>query len=209
MPSPGARLRSVRKILKMNQKELADSLGTGYSNISRIEKDEYSLGKAYLELLREKYNVNPNWILYGQEPIFVSRNKKPEDLIPQRIPILAKIPAGPWETWLDPYEVRFAEEYVEHPNVKGENLFAVRVKGDSMEPRLYEGDVLIIDPHRQFDGGIAVIRHGWEYKIRFVRKLNNHYLLVPFNPAYPQEELVPDDNTRIYVPVKVVSTRDI
>lgn len=209
MPSPGSRIRGVRKILKLSQKELADSLGTGYSNISRIERDEYAIGKAYLELLREKFNVNPDWILNGEEPIFIPQEVHPENILPQRVPIISRIPEGSWEDWIRGYKAWYVREYIEYPNMPGRDLFAVGVKDNSMEPRLHEDDMLIIDPHQKFDSGIAVVQHRGRYYVRVVRELDNMYLLVPFDPAYKEEIIVPDDYTRLYVPVKVISMRDI
>jgi len=71
------------------------------------------------------------------------------------------------------------------PDVSGKNLFGIRVTGESMEPTLYDGDILIINPHKKFTRGLAVVRHHWGYKIRNVHKRgNNSYTLAPVNPAY-------------------------
>ena len=79
-----------------------------------------------------------------------------------------------------------------------------------MEPTLRNGDILIIDPHKNFQGGIAVVRYREGYKIRNVRKTErNTYFLCPQNPAYKDEEIMQEEDTRLYVPVKVISMRDI
>lgn len=57
----------------LNQHKLAASLGMTGCNLSALEHDKYPPGKACIELLREKYNVNPIYILNGEVPIFISK----------------------------------------------------------------------------------------------------------------------------------------
>lgn len=65
----GMRLQHARKLLKMTQKELAETTGFNPTNIT-----SYELGKADVpvRLLSELYKlgVNSNWILTGTEHIF-------------------------------------------------------------------------------------------------------------------------------------------
>lgn len=206
MDAIGSRLRFLRKKLGFNQEDFASLIGTGRSNLSRMESGTYPPGKAQLLLLKEKLHVNPGWIMEGEEPLFLEEKKTRG----QNIPILASIPAGPWEHWIDTYTAGAGDDYIAVPaDIKGENLFAVRVKGDSMEPRLHDGDILIINPHQQFANGIAVVRHKSGYKIRLVRKNINTYILTPLNPAHAVEEITPDETTKFYVPVKRISMQDI
>ena len=41
------------------------------------------------------------------------------------------------------YPVGIADDYVRCPDLHDANAFAVRVVGDSMEPRFHEGDIVI------------------------------------------------------------------
>ena len=79
-----------------------------------------------------------------------------------------------------------------------------------MEPALSEGDILIIDPHIEFRSGMGVVRHHWGYKIRNVHpRGKGRYLLTPVNPAYKPEEIEAGEETRLYVPIKIVSMKDV
>jgi len=210
------RLFEVRKKLNLTQSQLAEILGTTHSNISHLESGKHLLSQVYLAPLELKLNVNMRYILHGEKPIF--HKKKEENK--QFIPVIADIPAGPWQQWIDSYAAGAGDDYVAASNVKGSNLFAIRVIGDSMEPLLFEGDILVIDPHKEFTHGLAVVRHNWEYKIRDVeerkarigyvhRRSERKYYLCPQNKKYDAEEITADNETRIYVPVKVISMRDI
>lgn len=125
------------------------------------------------------------------------------------IPIISDIPSGKWEIWFDNYKPGINDGYIELSDIKGSNLFAVRVPDDSMEPSLSKGNILIVNPAKKFTRGIAVVRHTWGYKIRNVKQHDKFLLLMPINPKYDEEEILPDENTAIYVPVKAISIKDI
>lgn len=192
----------------LRQVTISKVIGITPSTVSQIVSGKSGISNQVLQALKREYGLNPDWIRTGEGDMLLKREKPPEPQL-KRIPVLASIPAGPWEHWLDTYVMGFGEDFIEYPEMRGENLFAIRVKGDSMSPMLNPGDILIIDPHKEFIKGIAVVRHHWGYKIRVVRKLNHRYMLTPYNPAYNEEEIEPDDETRIYVPVKVICSRDL
>lgn len=188
----------------LSQKEFGLLLGLTQAQISRILNGERNPTIMAIKVLELQLGVNPRWWTTGEGDMFIKNFNEGDE-----IPILADIPAGDWEFWIDSRPVDYAEERISLPGVRGENLFAIRVKGDSMEPRLNEGDILVLDPHLKFDGGIAVIRHEEGYKIRKVRRLNkNHWLLIPYNDKYETQEITPSEDTWFYVPIKVVCVRD-
>ena len=128
----------------------------------------------------------------------------------RRIPIIADIPAGEWRHWYDAYAAGVGDDYISVPYLKGEDLFALRVYGDSMEPTLHEGDILIIDPNKTFRKGIAIVRHNKKYCVRNVHKLSSKkYLLISHNLKYEDEEITVDNYTKLFVPIKVISMRDL
>lgn len=190
----------------LSQKEFGELLGVSQRQISAILLGRSLITPMLIELLRYKLNINPSWLLHGELP---KRIENPE-WATGYIPILADIPAGPWKLWIDTYVTGVGDDYIAAPtDIKGENLFAIRVKGDSMEPSLHEGDILVINPHREFISGLAVVRHHWGYKIRMAKKHNNTYILTPLNLAYKEEEIEPDNDTRFYVPVKRISMQNL
>jgi len=190
----------------LSQKEFGEMLGISQRQVSAICMGQRKINPMLLEIMKLKLNLREQWLLKGEPPMY---RKNPEIENPD-LPVLADIPAGDWKYWIDSYTTKSADTWISAPGINGENLFAIRVEGDSMEPRFHEGDILVIDPHRKFDGGIAVVRHGEGYKIRNVRRLaKDRFLLIPINEAYEIEEIVPKEDTRFYVPVKVISVRSI
>ena len=190
----------------LSQAGFGKVLGKSQGLISDILNNRSNISGDMIQLLGYKMNVNLDYLLHGKQPMY--RFKRPKETF--HVPIIADIPAGPWQYWIDSYAAGAGDDYVAAPDVKGKNLFAVRVDGDSMEPVLFEGDILVIDPHKEYRHGLAVVRHHWGYKIRNVYKQNERrYYLCPQNSTYESEEITADNETRIYVPVKVISMRDI
>ena len=56
----------------------------------------------------------------------------------------------------DNFQPGDAEEWTES-DVRGKNAFAIRIKGDSMEPEFVAGDVVIVNPHIEAKPGDYVI----------------------------------------------------
>jgi SOS-response transcriptional repressor LexA len=77
------------------------------------------------------------------------------------VPVINKVSAG-YPTDFDDldYPVGIADDYVRCPDLHDPNAFAVRVVGDSMEPKFHEGDIVVFSP-------AAEVRNGDDCFIRF------------------------------------------
>lgn len=109
----------------------------------------------------------------------------------REVPVLTWVQAGIFnETGELEYD---ATEPVYDDNYP-DDVYWIKVKGDSMQPRFFEGDLLLIDPNRQAKGGDFVIAREYHSadamtlkKLRtgFDEKTGQDYLqLVPLNPDY-------------------------
>ena len=77
------------------------------------------------------------------------------------VPIINKVAAGYPTDFNDlDYPVGIADDYVRCPDLHDPNAFAVRVVGDSMEPRFFEGDIVIFSP-------AVEVRNGDDCFVRF------------------------------------------
>lgn len=77
------------------------------------------------------------------------------------VPIINKVAAGYPTDFNDlDYPVGIADDYVRCPDLHDPNAFAVRVVGDSMEPRFHEGDIVIFSPSLD-------VRNGDDCFVRF------------------------------------------
>jgi transcriptional regulator with XRE-family HTH domain len=69
----GKRIKNVRKNLSLSQTEFALGLNISQSAISAYEKNERIPSKNVLNQISYKYNINPEYLLNGKEPIFLSQ----------------------------------------------------------------------------------------------------------------------------------------
>ena len=99
------------------------------------------------------------------------------------IPVLGKVVAG---IPLDAIEDIIDYEEIPLSMAKSGEFFALQIKGDSMEPKFSEGDVVIVRKQDDVDSGsIAIILvNGNEATIKRVKKFDGGINLVPTNPAY-------------------------
>ncbi len=127
----------------------------------------------------------------------------------RRVPIINKVSAGYSVEFTDlDYPVGVADEYIAVPVDLGDpHAFAVRVVGDSMEPRYHEGDVVILSP-------AETIQSGDDCFVRFapeVRRKGNEATfkrvffdaedavrLQPLNESYPPDVVGPAEIAGIY-----------
>ena len=77
------------------------------------------------------------------------------------------------------------ELMAKHWNIEGE-FFALRVKGDSMEPRIKEGDIVIVRKQDDVDNGdlAVMLVNGDEATLKKIQKFNGGINLIPSNPSY-------------------------
>lgn len=102
-----------------------------------------------------------------------------------QIPVLGRVAAGiPIDAITDIIDY---EEIDREWMRDGSEFFGLQIKGDSMEPRIVDGDVVIV--RRQTDcesGQIAIVLvDGEEATCKRVMKQAGGILLQPLNPAYP------------------------
>jgi len=210
---------------KLTQEKLAKIIGIDRNTIARLERGESEGYASTWEKISKELNVSIEELKFG--PLSNNKkiinindyiiNKPPtlDDIIApplnDNIPLLTTIPAGPWYGWVDSYPAGFSDELIERCRLIGEHIFAIRVKGDSMEPELHEGDVLVIDPeiafHANRQGKIGVVKHDESYKIRLVHLSpdNNNFILEPMNRAY-STEVIPVTGTTVY---KIIDRRPV
>lgn len=111
------------------------------------------------------------------------------DSRPIRIPVYGCIAAG---IPLEEIEDIDDWEEINYPNARRGEYIALRIKGDSMEPRICEGDVIIIHLQPTVDNGeLAAVRVNDHYtdgvcatckKVRFTP--DGGIMLISTNPAY-------------------------
>jgi len=100
----------------------------------------------------------------------------------QVVPVINNVAAGYPVDFDDMgYPAGFADDYVRCPDLHDPNAFAVRVIGDSMEPKFQQGDIVIFSP-------AVEISNGDDCFVRFT---------LPHETTFKQVFFEPDDKVRL------------
>ena len=175
------RLKQLRNERKINQRELAKYLNVAPSTISMYENGQREPNFEVLEVLADFFNVDMNYLLGKTDKTIKLLIDKPQGL---KIPVLgtvaAGIPISAVEDILDYEEIPLAWQN------QGE-FFALKIKGDSMEPRMESGDVVIVKQQSDANSGdtVIVLVNGDDATCKKLQKTENGIMLVSTNPKYP------------------------
>lgn len=98
-----------------------------------------------------------------------------------RIPIVATVAAG------EPiYSEENIEGWIDYDKDPRGHIFACRIKGDSMSPRIQDGDVIIVDEESDWEDGDIILAtvNGNDGTCKRIRKYADSIALLSLNPAY-------------------------
>lgn len=179
-------IKKRRLELNLSQEELAEMTGyTSRSSIAKIEKGLVDLSQSKITLFAHALKTTPAYLMGWEED--EKQPKKDNSTRPRKkgvkIPVLGEVVAGvPIEAIEDILDY---EEITEEMAAKGEH-FALKVKGDSMEPVFYAGDIVIVRQQPTADSGDIVIAlvNGDESTIKKLKLIDEGLMLIPANPAY-------------------------
>lgn len=175
------RIRELRKNRSMTMKELGAVVGLAESTISQYETGKREPDNETLLRLGEFFNTSVDYLL-GRE---TAGEKSPEPSVPgsKWIPVIGTIPAGTPVEAIE--EILDYEEITPQMASQGEH-FALKIKGQSMEPRIFEDDVVIVKKQDDCDSGdIAVVLvNGNEATVKRIKKRPEGLMLIPNNLAY-------------------------
>lgn len=174
-----------QRILTYFRKQIAE---TGISPSLRRAADDLEISHTAvaqtLKILEEKGLVRRKG-RYGRNIYLVNQNRQAEGVHRWReVPVIGRITAG-----LPMYAQQEWEEsvVVDGGLYRGDNLFALSVKGNSMTGAgILHGDLAICEPRQYAQNGeivVALIRNEEATVKRFFARAD-HIVLKPENPAY-------------------------
>lgn len=185
--SLGEYIKRYREEKGLSLRDFAKLSDISHTHIDSIEKGvDFRTGKPVritnetIQKLSSALHVDESYLFelsIGRTP---NKEKRSKHIIPVLGTVQAGIPLDAIEEILDYEELH--PSMVEH----GEEYFALQVKGNSMEPRMREGDVVIVRKQSDVDhDDIAIVLvNGEEATIKRVIKSEAGIMLAPNNPAY-------------------------
>ena len=171
----GDNIRYLRKKAGYSQAHLARKLNIKQASVSLWESGKTNPDTATLVNLSRIFDVPLDYFL-SDEP---HREIDSVRVIRQAVPILGSIACG--ERVAPDTE---PEGYADIPDGIHAD-FALRCKGDSMEPTFREGDLVLIRKQPEVEPGqIAAVSIDNETTLKHIYPQDNGLLLVADNPAY-------------------------
>ncbi len=169
-------LKALRKSLKMSQQALADELEVSRSTIAMWETDGSEPDHEMLEKLADYFGVSIDYLF--DRPANRSNGR-----VVVSMPVLGHVAAGvPIQAIEDIIgEIDVFEEIVE-----SKEYFALQIQGDSMEPRIKNGDIVIVHKQAEVESGevAVVLVNGDDATVKKFMRHDDGISLVPFNSAY-------------------------
>lgn len=196
----GERIREAREAARLSQKELGLALREpmGRATVSSWENNRTEPTSAQLQEIADITKTPVARIAFGSEEKNVV-HEAPGKYI--TLPILTVCPSAgagaiveeelPMET-----SISFSEEYLRLMKVRTENLRALTVAGESMQPLLFAGDVIVVDvsQHELNEDGVYVIRHDGKVKVKKLHGLGRGRIkIISLHPDYEPIIVGPDD----------------
>ena len=163
-------IKKFRKEKGFSQTALGEVLGVGQSTVAMWECGKNSPGYDTLLKLAALFEVSVSSLCGSDEG-------------PVKVKVLGSVAAG---RPIDAVENIIGYEELSSERARGGEFFALHIKGTSMEPRMYEGDTVIVRRQSSVENGeIAIVLVGGEEATckKFYRN-GDGISLVSINPSY-------------------------
>lgn len=171
-------LNELKDEQELSISELARRVGMAKSAVSRYfnKTRQFPLNRAHD--FATALNTTTEYIL-GIDNV-KSKSKKTKGVT---IPVLGEVAAGiPIEAIEDIIDYEEISKDMAHTG----DFFGLRIKGDSMSPRISEGDVVIVRQQNDAESGdiVIVLVNGESATCKRLMKYKDGISLISFNPMY-------------------------
>lgn len=205
------RIRELRKQKNKLQKEMAQDLGIPPNTFNQYENGRREPDLATLARIADYLGVSIDYLMGASsspnpgatldEIIEAIGGQEPGEI--PMVPVIGTVRAGyggiAYEDFMgyEPADIRNSEDF-----------FYLRIKGDSMEPRIHEGDLALVRKQDYAENGdlAVVIVNGYEGTLKKIIKSGSSVILQPFNSYYAPQIFTGEAINEIHIVGKVVAT---
>ncbi|GFO67920.1 transcriptional regulator [Geomonas limicola] len=224
----GERLKSVRG--ETSQDEAAKLLGVHKNTLGKYERGERVPDAEFLVVMLETFpEIDPAWLLTGEgAKLREKTGYRSAEGVSLKSVAIQKEGLGPDEyVKVARYDVHASagagalvanEQIVDYIQFKpdwiktalgasAKNLALISVKGDSMEPTLSDGDIVMVDTSdKQFEANAIYVLQNWGSLLvkRIQRKIDGTVVIKSDNQAYEPETVRGDLVEQLHVVGRVV-----
>lgn len=186
------RLAHAMESAEMRITDLSNVTGVSKGRISHWLKGENIPGKNLL-IVSRALGVSPSYLL-GQEE---AKSVPPPKI--HEVAVLGKVAAGV------PIS---AQEDIIGSIWTDKECFALKVKGDSMSPRIMDGDIVLVKKQESAeDGDLVIAEIDGEATCKVLKRSHGSVMLVPFNAAFAPFVYTGQEAEDLRILGKVVESR--
>lgn len=185
------RIRFLRVRNALKQEELARIIHVSQSSLSGYENEKYEPDKKTLLKLASYFGVTVDYLLGIDNCIFSENNPL------KKIPVYKHLRGVSRQ----PSTYILYDLEISRYRTDGDKFFGLQMFGDSMEPRIFPGDVIIARRQSKAgNGDIAVFQiEKGDATIRRMVKYETGITLIPYNPMYSPVSYTNDEICRLPV----------
>lgn len=192
------RLNSLMKKNDVSLRDISDHTKINYEMVRRYVNGLAKPREEKMKLLADFLKTTVSYLDYGETSTQIQtqngqsqRQAKDNAIILppssfRKVPVLNMVQAGLWSRR---FENEY-DEYIEVPDIYGEDVFGLKIDGYSMITDFYPQDIVFIDPNIEPLTGDFVVANNEEYESTF-KKYRKHY-----DPNTDKEwfELIPSNS---------------
>lgn len=195
------RLIFARKRKGYTQGELAAKVGCSQGTIGNLESRsgiKSQTSTSYLPKIAEELGVTALWLAEGGDANFEALHVKPA----RNVPVVGDVKGG-----ADGYfeELQYPEGHgdgtIPYPTSDA-NAYALRVRGDSMQPRYRTGEFIVVEPNMEAQPGedvVVICRDGRKLLKTLAWIRNKEICLLSISNGHPPLTLELQEVDRIHV----------
>ncbi len=204
----GNYIKNIRESKELSLRQVDYLSNITFSNLSMIENGSRRATPFVLKELARVYCIDYIDLLEKSGYIDLAEKERIDTNLTNTnkmsLPLLGIVKAG--------YDYLASENIVGFVSIDNkiqdiENCYALKVTGNSMEPILYEDDIIIVHKQNDVENGqtAIILIDDEEATVKKVIKYDNYIELFAFNSYYPPRKLTKKDNFQIIG--KVVEAR--
>ena len=173
------KLRELRIEKGISQEDLGKLLKMTKSAVSMYERGKREPSFETLTRFSKFFNVDMNTLMDQQN---TAENNPSSPVRAIKIPVLGTVVAG---VPLEAVENIIGWEEISPAMAATGEHFALRIKGTSMEPRICEGDIVVVRKQEDIESGdtAIVLINGGEATVKKVKKTEEGIMLIANNMA--------------------------
>lgn len=178
-------LRALRKAQGLTQAQFARQFSVATGTIAMWETGKREPDFSTMQRLADFFAVSVDYLLGRTDDadVFIDWNHGRAGREARRIPIIGRVQAG---IPVEAVEDFLGYEEFSGPSGSEEDFFALEVRGDSMEPKISSGDVVIVRKQNDCDTGdlaVVLVSDG-DATVKRIKKSAAGITLIPNNPAF-------------------------